>query len=373
MSGRGTKSFLLSGARELLFSGVRPLFAIALALLTSAGMILATGANPITAYAALLQGAVGNFVSIANTCVRATPLLLGGIGVALGLKAGLLNVGVEGQIYAGAAAATAVGLIALPVPPCVHLFLAVLAGFLGGLLWAVIPGYLRAYRGISEIVVTLMLNYVGFYFISWLVEYPGILAEKGAVFPQSPPILESAQLPVLIRGTSLHAGIILGVILALFFHLLLRYSPFGFRTRMVGENPEAARYAGVNVTRQILMVILLFGGMGGLAGTGEVLGLKLRLFDAFSGGVGYEAIAVALLANGKPLGVILSAFFFGALKAGANKMQIVTGIETSMALVVLALAVLFVIAIGFGERRLISRRRKRGKDQAAKETQAYGN
>jgi len=373
MNRNETNSLWLPGLGAIVLSGARPLFAIALALLASAGMIWASGVNPFTAYAALAQGAFGNIASLANTCVRATPLLLGGIGVAVGLKAGLLNVGVEGQIYAGGAAATAVGIIALPVSPWLHLVLAVLAGFLGGGLWATIPAYLRAYRGISEIVVTLMMNYIGLYFISWLVEFPGILAEEGAVFPQSPLVLKSAQLPILIRGTSLHTGLILGVGLAVFFFLLLRFSPFGFRTRMVGGNPEAAQYAGISVKRQILIVILVAGGMGGLAGTGEVLGLKLRLFDAFSGGVGYEAIAVALLANGNPLGVIFSALFFGALKAGANKMQIVTGIEASMAIVVLALAVLFVIAIGFGERKLGAIRKAKEGNQTEREAQAYGD
>lgn len=349
------RSLWLPMVGELFISGARPLLAIFLALLVSAVLIIAAGADPIEAYIALADGAVGNALALANTAVRAAPLLLGGLGFAFGLKAGLVNVGIEGQMYAGAATATAVGIIPLPVPPWLHLTLAVMAGFVGGVVWGMIPGYLRAFRGISEIVMTLMLNYVGILMVGWLVTEPGPLADKEAFFPMSPVVFPSAQLPRLARGTSLHAGIIVGLVIAVILYFLLRYSPFGFRTRMVGANPESARYAGADVSRQILLVMLLSSGLGGLAGAGEVLGLKLRLFDSFVGGVGYEAIAVALLANNSPLGVILTAFFFGALKAGANKMQIVAGIETSIVLIIQALSVAFIIAIGFAERKRYAR------------------
>jgi len=170
-------------------------------------------------------------------------------------------------------------------------------------------------------------------------------------------------LPILIKGTSLHAGLILGVILAVLIYLLLKYTPFGFRTRMTGQNPEAARFAGVKVRRQIALVLLISAGLGGLAGTGEVLGLKLALYDYFASGLGYDAIAVALMANADPLGVILSALFFGALRAGAGKMQVVAGIETPISQVIQALAILFVIAIGFGESRRLARRLRREEEE----------
>ena len=366
------KSLWQTTLKDIVFTSARPVYAIGLAFLVSAIMIGASKVNPITAYVALFQGAFGSLAGLANTCVRATPLLLAGLGIAYGFKAGLLNIGAEGQMYAGGAAATVVALIPLPVPAFLHVTLAVLAGFAGGIIWGIIPGYLRAYRGVSEIVVTLMLNYVAIYLINWLVEEPHPLAELNTTFPQSPIIEKSAQLPILIKYTSMHAGIILGIVLGLILYLLLRYTPFGFKTRMVGQNPEAARYAGIRIKRQILFAMLISCGFGGLAGASEVLGLKHRLFDYFVGGVGYEAIAVALLANGNPLGVIFSAFFFGALKAGANKMQIVSGIESSMALIVMALAVLFVIAIGFGERKFRPKRKK-DKDSTERGIKAYGD
>ncbi|GAI75800.1 unnamed protein product, partial [marine sediment metagenome] len=236
--------------------------AVILALMVSAGLIWAAGANPIEAYAALLEGSFGSVAALANTGVRAAPLLLGGFAVGLGFKAGLWNIGGEGQIYLGATVATAVGLIPLPVPAWVHLLLAVMGGFAGGALWALVPAYLRAYRGVNEVCTTLMLNYVAGYFVSWLLHEPSPLAEKGAFFPMSPPILPSARLPILVKGTSLHAGLILALVLGVVLHFVLRYTPFGFRTRMVGENPEAARYAGVGVARQIFLVLLVCAQLG---------------------------------------------------------------------------------------------------------------
>jgi general nucleoside transport system permease protein len=334
---------------RLILSGGRPILAIILALVVSAVMIVIQGANPLEAYGAMLLGSFGSVAALANTCVRAAPLLLGGLGVAIAYKAGMLNVGIEGQIYVGGSASAAVGIMPLPIPPWLHLLLAVFAGFLGGVIWGLIPAYLKAFRGISEIVVTLMLNYVAIQLCSLLVHEPSPLAEKGAFFPQSPPILPSAQLPILIKGTSLHIGIILGIFAAIILSYVLFYTPFGMRTRMIGQNPEASRYAGINVKKQTVIVLLISCGLGGLAGAGEVLGLKLRLFDYFSGGLGYDAIAVALLANSNPIGVIFSAFFFGALRAGAGKMETLVGIKAPIVQVIQALAVLFVIMIGFVE------------------------
>jgi len=365
------KTIVLHGFRGLVLSGARPILGIILALAVSAVLIWGAGANPIKAYAALLEGSIGSVAALANTAVRATPLILGGLAVGLGFKAGLWNIGGEGQMYLGAATATVVGIIPLPIPAWLHLLLTVVAGFAGGVLWILTPAFLRAYRGVSEVVSTLMLNYVAGYFISWLLHEPSPLAEKGTFFPMSPSILPSARLPILVKGTSMHGGLILAIVLGVVLHFVLRYTPFGFRTRMVGGNPETARYAGVPIARQIFLVLLVCGGIGGLAGASEVLGLKWRLFDYFVSGVGYEGLALAILANGNPLAMIVAGVFFGALKAGANKMQIATGIEASMALVIQALAVLFVIAIGFGERVRLDREQQ--KKSPAEEGVAHGH
>jgi ABC-type uncharacterized transport system permease subunit len=367
------KAILISSLGGFIIPSSRPLLAIVLALTVSSVLILARGANPIAAYIAMFQGAFGSVAALANTGVRASPLLFAGLGVALGFKAGLLNVGAEGQIYAGGIASTAVGIFPIPVPPWLHLLLAIAAGFVGGAIWGLIPAYLRAFRGVSEIVVTLMLNYVGIQLASFLVQEYAPLGAEGVFYPQSPPILPTARLPILIKGTSLHGGIALGLAFGLILHFVLRYTNFGFRTRMVGENPEAARYAGVNVKRQLFSVLLIACGLGGLAGTGEVIGLKVRLFDRFSQGLGYDAIAVALMANGDPLGTILTAIFFGALRAGAGKMQVVVGIETPIASVIQALAVLFVIAIGFAERFRVPPQEQDKEQVMKEETAVYGD
>jgi len=328
-----------------LWRTVGPLIALLMALGVSGILIVMVGADPITAYGAMIVGSVGSVDALATTGVRMTPLLLAGLGVALSFRCGVWNIGAEGQLYAGAIGATIIGVMPVSLPMIVHLPLAIIVGFIAGALWAAIPGYFRAYRGVSEVVLTLMFNYVGIQLASYMVDTrSGPLGERGAAYSQSHLIADSTRLPILIPGTSLHAGLILAVLLAIGLYIVVRYTTFGFRLRMVGANPVAAAYAGVNTARQIMWVMLLSGGLAGLAGAAEVLGLKYRLFENFSPGYGYDAIAVALLANNNPLGVILSSGFFGALRAGANRMQQTAGIEVSVILIIQALTVLFVVA-----------------------------
>jgi len=330
--------------RAIVLRAVAPLASIAAALAVSAVLIVIAGANPLQAYAAMFEGAVGGVASLSTTAVRMTPLLLTGLAVALSFRAGVFNVGAEGQLYAGAALATVVALLPLGLPSIVHLPLTLAAGFLGGALWILVPAWLRAYRGVSEVVTTLMLNFVGIQLVSYLVDpLTGPVGERGASYAQSPTIPDSTTLPILIRGTSLHAGLLIGIALAIGLYLLIRYTTVGFRLRMLGGNPIAARFAGLSSSREILIVMLLSGGIAGLAGAIEVSGLRHRLYDRFSPGYGYDGIAVALLAGSNPLGVLLSAAFFGGLRAGANRMQQATGIETSIVLIIQALTILFVI------------------------------
>lgn len=340
---------------NLALSGARPLIGILLGLIAGAVLIALSGVNPLTAYAAMLQGAIGSPQAISNVLVRASPLLLGGVGVAIGIKAGVWNTGIEGYMYMGAIGAGVVGIAKLPVPPIIHITLAILAATVFAMLWGLGPAYLRAYRGVNEVVITIMMNYVAIFFTSWLVHEPQPMAEPGSFFPMSKLLSPTAQLPILMKGTSLHPGIIIGIAACILFFLVLRFTPFGFRTRMLGSNPEAARYAGVNVKQQILFVMLIGAIMGGVAGAAEVMGLKLRVYMDFVAGVGYESVAVALLAGGNPLGVIVSALFFSALKAGGATMSILTGVGAPMTVVIEALCVLFVIGVGMSERKRILR------------------
>ena len=343
------KNLSFPSAGSLLLSGARPIVAILLALIVGALIIVFIGVNPFEAYAALIDGAFGSPLSLSNTAVRMAPILLGGLCVAIGFKAGLLNVGAEGYIYIGGAAAAAVGLIKIPGPDWVHFSVCLLAGFLGGALWGLLVSYLRAYKGANEVVITIMMNYVAIYVVSFLTQN-GFLSDPEATYPMSPMIMDSARLPILFKGTNLHLGFVVGICVAVVLFVLLYHTPFGFKTMLIGENQEAARYAGVNVKRQIFLALLIGSGFAGLGGACEVLGLRLRLYDFFAAGMGSDPTAVALMANGHPLGVIFTSLLFGALKSGAGKMQSVVGIETSVAAIIQALALLFVIAIGFSER-----------------------
>jgi simple sugar transport system permease protein len=340
---------------ELVLSGVRPILGIALGLFAGGILIALSGVNPFTAYWAMLQGAFGSPHAFSNVLVRSSPLLLGGVGVALGIKAGVWNTGIEGYMYLGAIGAAVVGIQALSLPPVVHIVLSLIAAMVFAAVWGLIPGYLRAYRGVNEVTATIMLNYVAIFLTSWLVAEPQPLAEIGAFYPMSKLFQESAQLPILMRGTSLHPGAFIGLAVCVLFHFVLRYTPFGFRTRMLGANPNATRYSGVNIKRQIVLVIVIGAMLGGLAGAIEVAGLKRRVYMDFVTGVGYESVAVALLAGGNPLGVIAAALFFSSLKAGGATMSIVTGIGAPMTSVIIALCVLFVIGVGISERRRLGK------------------
>lgn len=340
MMGIGARGVL----RIVAYRAVAPVVAIVLAFVVSAAVMAIVGADPLAAFAAMAAGALGSPSALATTAVRMTPLLLTGLAVALSFRAGVFNVGAEGQLYAGAALGTVVALGLGGLPGILLVPLALLGGFAGGALWAFVPGWLRAYRGVSEVVTTLMLNFVGILLVSYLVDpIDGPIGEKGAAYAQSPVLPSAATLPILIQGTSFHAGLLVGLAVAGALFVLIDYTAIGFRIRMLGRNAIAARFAGVDSARQIVMVMLLSGGIAGLAGVVEVIGLRHRLYDHFSPGYGYDGIAVALLARSNPLAVIVSAGFFGALRAGANAMQQATGIETSVVLVVQALTILFVI------------------------------
>lgn len=351
------------GLLELFRIGSRPVLAIVMAFIVSGIIIIIQGINPLEAYWAVLRGAFGGLVAFGNTCVKTTPLLIGALGMTIGIRGGLFNVGGEGQLYIGAAAATAVGLMPLPVPPFVHVLLCMAAGMLGGMAWIILPAYLRTYRGISEIVVTIMLNFVAIYFVSYLVHEPRLLALEGASYAQSRTILKTAELPLLVKGTSMHAGIIIAVFLAFVLYFVLNHTSFGFRTRMVGANPDASKYVGIKVKSSMFTTFLIVGAFYGLVGAIEIVGFKYSLYDNFSGGMGYETVTTALLGGSNPIGVIFAAFFFGGLRAGGNLMQQTVGIPSSMVQVIQALAVLFLIGFGFAKRRIIEQKKREANEK----------
>ncbi|HEY9637009.1 MAG TPA: ABC transporter permease [Coleofasciculaceae cyanobacterium] len=330
-----------------------PLLAIAAALLVGAGLIIIAGKNPIAAYSTLFQEAIANYYGFGNTLTKTTPLLLTSLGVLVALKAGQFNIGGEGQIYMGGLGSTLVGLY-VKAPLVIHLPLALLAGFLLGAIWGLIPGYLKAVRGVNEVITTLLLNYVGQYFISYLVNGP--MMQPGAPSPFSPKLPESAQLPTILPQTQTHAGIVIALMATGILWVVFLRSPLGYQIEAVGQNPIAARYAGMSVKRTIMLVMAVAGGLAGLAGSSEVMGLKYRLFENFSGGYGFDAIAIAFLSRGSILGVVFTSLFFGALRSGANVMQRSADVPVTIVYAIQGLTVLF-IAISLaveGKKRLAS-------------------
>lgn len=339
-------------AKESVFGLFAPLVAVLLALLVGALVIAMAGANPLYAYHWLIYGAFGSMNSLAETLIKTTPLLIAGLGLAISFRSNMISIGAEGQISMGGLFATLAGLHMSGIPAFIALPSVLVAGFLGGAIWGAIPGILKAKLGVSEIINTIMLNYIALYLVNYLLDIP--LREPPGYFPQSAQIAREAWLPAIIPGTRLHAGILLGLLLVIAYYFLMFRLPLGYKIRAVGLNPHAARYGGINVERNMVIAMALSGGLAGIAGMSEIAGLQHRLLGAFSSGYGFDAIAVALLGKLHPLGVLASALFFGALRVGANSMQRAAQVPASVVYVIQGLVVIFVLTDTFLQKYLIS-------------------
>jgi simple sugar transport system permease protein len=313
--------------------------------LAAPGDALSASWDAVTAaYGALFAGAFGGSGPLSETIVAATPLLLAGLGVALGFRAGLFNIGAEGQLLAGGLAAglTGFGLHGLPV--FIHLPLALLAGFAGGALCGFIPGILKARTGAHEVITTIMLNYVVGNLALYLLS-SSLYRRPGRIDPISKVVAVSSRLPHLAgQGLRLHAGIIVALLAAAGVAWLLGRSTWGFELRAAGANPDAALTAGIDVGRATVVAMVLSGALAGLGGANQVLGLQFSLAPGFSGGIGFDAITLALLGRSSPFGVVLAALLFGALRAGGLNMQAATGTPIDIVTVVQSLIVIFVAA-----------------------------
>lgn len=329
----------MRGLRSLL----RALALGGLAMLLLVLLLTVTGQRTGDALRALLSGAAGSWYAFASvTLVRAIPLALAGLAVSLAFRAGILNIGVEGQLLAGAAAATFTSLAAPSLGVAV-IPLILLVSATAGALWAGIAALLRRKFGVLEVISTIMLNYVALHTVGYLVRGP--LQEPTGVFPQSFTIDASAQFPVLIAGTRLHLGFAIAIVLSIALWWWLRDRAAGFRLRAVGANARAALSAGrINVGRTTMGAFLVSGAIAGVAGASELSGVTYSLYENLSPGYGYTAIAVALLARLHPLSVLVAALLFGALEAGASAMQRDAGVPSVLVQVVEALLILLVLA-----------------------------
>ena len=322
--------------------------ACALALLML--LMLATGYPPLGGVRALVGGSVGSWYAFtSSTLVRAVPLLLAGCAVAIAFRAGVFNIGAEGQLLVGAAAA-GIGL-SLPGGGWITTVLALFAGALAGGCWAGIASYLRERFGVLEVISTIMLNFVALYGISWLVRGP--LQEPTHAYPQSSAVVESLRLAHIPFAGRLHSGFVLALALLVLAGWVMRHTAAGFRMLAVGENPFAAASAGlIDVPRTVRLAFLVSGAFAGLAGAVEVFGVTYSLYEDISPGYGYSAIAVALLANLDPWRVIPAALLFGALESGGAAMQRDVGIPSTLVTVVEAslILVLLLLRMRFGRR-----------------------
>jgi ABC-type uncharacterized transport system permease subunit len=328
----------------LLTAVLVPLASVICGFAVGAIAIVAAGADPLTAYSALFAGAFTNHNALAETLVSTTPYVVLGLAVALGFRAGLFNIGAEGQFYIGSLSGVFVAYSIHGLPGFVEVPLGLLAGMLGGAFWASIAGALKARFGAHEVITTIMLNYVSFLVASYLVDTPGLMLAPHVSTPRTPDVDPGAVLPILVPGSRLHAGFILAIIAVPIVWFLIERTTIGFRLRAVGFNQGAARAAGISVGRTIVLTMALSGALAGLAGIIQILGVNFHMTDTVAAGYGFDAIAVALLARSNPWAVLPAAFLFGALHNGASFMQLETQVSSDLISIVQASVIIFVAA-----------------------------
>jgi len=346
-----------------LFDALLPVLATFAALAVGAVMLLFLQVNPLEAYGALWEGAFGSTNAMAETLVKATPLLLVGLGICIAFRASVINIGGEGQMIIGGILATQVGLTFTDLPGWLVIILAIFAGFVGGAIWGGIPGALKAYFNVNEILSTVMMNAIAVQIMNFLLRGPMIdptQLEKASRIPQTARLIDAFRLPRLVP-TRLHIGFLIAIVLAILVYILLWRTTLGYRIRAVGQNPHASRYGGIRVRRRIVTALLLSGAFAGLAGAIQVYGVNYRMItdgsaSGFTGAAGFNGIVAALFGQLHPLGTIPASIFFGALLVGANKMQRVVQIPSALITAMNGLIVVFVVSSEIWRKR---RQRKR--------------
>ena len=339
-------------SRTLLRGVAAPAFAIVIAVIVGAGLVALLGRNPLEVYGILFAGGLSGWPNIAVTLQMMSPLLFTGLSVAIAFRAGLWNIGAEGQMLVGGLAAGIAGAYVPGLPAIVHLPLCVLAAFLGGLIWASVPGLLRVYLAVNELVICLMLNPIALlltgYVSTHLLKAPGPTNKL-------PDVAEAAVLPSFTVYSQLNAGLVIGLMACIMMAIFNATTIRGFVWKLIGLNPRFAYYGGINVSRNALAVMLVSGGVAGLAGAEQVLGVYRAFYDNFSPGFGFDGIAVAMLAQDHPLGVIAASFLFGMLNGGSAVLQMETGLSKYL-VEVLQFVMVLVLAAQFTWKRKLLRR-----------------
>ncbi|MCB9419060.1 MAG: ABC transporter permease [Ardenticatenaceae bacterium] len=374
-----------------MFDSLLPLLAVLAAFAVGAVILFLQGVNPLEAYKAMIVGAFGSKNGLADTLVKATPLLLVGLGIAIAFRGGVINIGAEGQIIVGALLTTYLGLqLGDRMNGVLVIIIGLVAGALMGGIWGAIPGYLKAQLGVNEILSTVMMNQIaiqiGYYLLRGPMIDPAEL-EAGTNIPHSARLPKTVDMPrftdiaqslgltksgsdlnltgylkevygVLIEPTRLHSGLIFAIVMAILIYIFLWRTTIGYRIRAVGLNPHASRYAGINVKRNMVLSMTLSGLFAGLAGAVEILGLHHRMFEpvAVSAGYGFSGIVAALFGKLHPLGIIPSSILFGGLLVGGDKMQRAMQIPQVLIQAILGLVVLFVVSTDYFVRKRQNRR-----------------
>lgn len=357
------KQWLAALWNSSLVDALLPVFATLAALLVGALMLLALGANPLVAYAALVEGAFGSLNAIADTLVRATPLLFVGVGICIASRGGVTNIGGEGQFVVGALCAVLVGLSFPGGPALLVVPAALLAGMVGGAIWGGIPGLLKAHFNVNEILSTVMMNQIAVQGMNFLLIGPlidPVQLQRASRIPQTARISPAFDLPRL-APTRLHLGTLLAILMAVLVYILLWRTTLGYRIRAVGLNKEAARYAGINVPRYIALSLALSGALAGLAGAVQIYGVNFRMFTdgsatGFTGSAGFHGIVAALFGQLHPLGTIPAAFLFGGLLVGANKLQRAVQVPAALIVTLNGLVVVFVVSTELWRQKRARRR-----------------
>jgi ABC-type uncharacterized transport system permease subunit len=316
------------------------LIGIGLALAVGAILIVLAGENPLTAYRVMFEGAVGGRRQITETVLKACPLLIIALGLAVAFQSRVWNIGAEGQFFIGALGGSLVALLLPDLPQGVMVPLALLAGVIGGALWALVPGLLRTRRGISEIISTLMLNYIAILFVQYLARGP--LQDPKGFLPESARFVPAAQLPIWI-APRIHIGVLLALLLVPVIYVLIWRTPLGFQLRAIGSKPTVAQFVGIDVARGVILALMISGAFAGLAGVVEVTTLHMRLKAGIGAGYGFTAILVALLGRMNPFGIVLAALFFAGLTIGAESLHVALQLPAALAQAIQALIVLFVL------------------------------
>lgn len=357
------KKFLQSEWISRLIDGFLPVFAAIAALLIGAVMLFFLKVNPIEAYKALWDGAFGSSNAFAETLVKATPLLLVGLGICISFRGDVINIGGEGQMIVGAIFATWVGLNVTGLPGWLVITLSMLAGFLGGGIWGGIPGVLKAYFSVNEILSTVMMNAIAVQLMNFLLRGPMIdplQADLASKIPQTARLENIFLLPRL-APTRLHLGALIAVILAILVYIFLWRTTLGYRIRAVGQNPFASKYAGIKVQRYVVLALLLSGAFSGLAGATQVFGVNYRMITdgsaaGFTGGAGFNGIVAALFGQLHPILTIPASILFGALLVGANTMQRMVQVPSALIIALNGLVVVFVVSSEIWRKRRQRRR-----------------